>query len=395
MRAVIASAGILLVASSVLADPPAKKADVTKIVQKADEATRKCKSVTYDYRLMALEGAANPIPTMTGQAKAIMGESMETSPYWVEVDNPATDGPTGSNPMTVMGNDGINAYSMNYEQKSLIWAPIDGDGARLLSAPRRFMMIEFVHPEPFLDELNGQTLTLEGTKKIGDIECDVVRVVYADDMGEAVWYFGQADHLPHRVDRTNSGFSLELSNINGKAKLKADEFAIKAPDGFNTTEFKVPPPPPPPQLIALGAEAPDWTLKGADGQSVSLKDLRGNVVLIDFWATWCGPCKAAMPGVQKIHEHFKGKDVKVFGVSAFERKDPIDGPAKYMKDQNYTYNLLVEGTEVAKTYLVRSIPTFYVIDKDGKVAFVNVGADPKGEEHLVEIIEGLLAKGGI
>ncbi len=395
MKAVIASAGILLVASSALAGPPTKAADVTKIVQQADEATRKCESVTYDFRLMALEGAPDPIKTATGQVKAIMGEDIETSPYWVVVDNPDTDGPTGSNPISAMACDGTNAYSMDYQKKMLLWAPMDGDGVNLMRAPQRFMMIEYVHPQPFTDELNGDSLKLEGTKKIGEVDCDVVHVVYAMGQGEAVWYFGQADHLPRRVDRTGGGYALELTNVNAKAKLKAEEFALKAPEGFATTEYKAPPPPPAPEMIAVGADAPNWELKGADGKSVSLKDLRGNVVLIDFWATWCGPCKMAMPGVQKVHEHFKDQKVKVFGISTWERDNKVDGPAKYMKDQGYTYNLLVEGDDVAAAYKVQGIPTFYVVDKDGKVALVNVGYDPKGEEQLIKVIEELLAKGGI
>jgi len=395
MRTVFAAAGVLLVASSALADPPTKGADVTKIVQQADEATRKCESVTYDFRLMALEGALKPIPTVTGQVKAIMGEDMETSPYWVVVDNPNTDGPTGSNPITAMACDATNAYLMDYQQKTLLWAPMDGDGANLMNAPRRYMMIEYVHPEPFADELKGDSLKLEGTKKIGEVECDVVHVVYAMGQGEAVWYFGQADHLPRRVDRTGSEFALELTNVNAKVKLKAEQLALKAPEGFATTEYKAPPPPPAPETIAVGADAPDWQLKDADGKSVSLKDLRGNVVLIDFWATWCGPCKLAMPGVQKVHEHFKGQKVKVLGISTWENDNKIDGPAKYMKDQKYTYGLLVEGDDVAKAYKVQGIPTFYVVDKNGKVALVNIGYDPKGEEQLVKFITELLAKDGI
>ena len=111
-------------------------------------------------------------------------------------------------------------------------------------------------------------------------------------------------------------------------------------------------------------------MKTADGESVKLSSLKGKVVVMDFWATWCPPCKKAMPMVQKLHEKYAASEVKVFGLSTFER----DGdPAKYMADNKYSYGLLVKSDEVAKTYKVSGIPTFYVIGKDGKILFNSVG----------------------
>lgn len=391
MRTVIATASVLLVASSVLAGPPEKGKDVTEIVRAVDETTKKCEQITYDWRFMPLVEGSN-IPSASGQVKAIQGSDMESSPFWIEIDNPTTDGPIGSNPSTIVGFDGDNFYQLDYANKKLQWGAAETGGAALAGTATRYMMIEFVHPTPFSDELNGESLKLEGTKKIGDVECDVVHVVYAESQGEARWYFGQKDHLPHRVDRISGGYAVELTNVNPKVKLKATDFALKAPEGFTTTEYKTPEAPKP---LAVGSDAPDWELQSGEGKTVRLKDLRGNIVLIDFWATWCGPCKMAMPGVQKLHEHFKDQKVKILGISTWENGDKVNDPIKYMKDQKFTYGLLVEGDDVAAAYKVRGIPTFYLIDKDGKIAYVNVGYDPKGEEKLVKIIDELLAKDGI
>ncbi len=395
MRTAIATASVLLVASSVLAGPPEKGKDVTEIVRAVDETTKKCEQITYDWRFMPLDSASTTIKSASGQAKAIMADTMEDSPFWVEVDNPNTDGPIGSNPITTVSFDGTNFYQLDYNKKQLQWGSPDTGAAALVGVAQRYMMIEFVHPTPFSDELNGESLKLEGTKKIGEVECDVVHVVYAESQGEARWYFGQKDHLPHRVDRISGGYAVELSNVNPKVKLKAADFALKAPEGFKTSEYEAPKAPPAPELLAVGSDAPDWELQSGEGKTVRLKDLRGNVVLIDFWATWCGPCKMAMPGVQKVHEHFKDQKVKVFGISTWENGDKVNDPIKYMKDQEFTYGLLVEGDDVAKAYKVRGIPTFYLVDKDGKIAYVNVGYDPKGEEKIVKVIEDLLAKDGI
>jgi thiol-disulfide isomerase/thioredoxin len=194
-------------------------------------------------------------------------------------------------------------------------------------------------------------------------------------MGESIWYFSTTDFLPRRVDRIGKddageimGTALTLKNVQVDPKFTRDPFALVVPEGFEVETVSQPERP---KLLAVGTQAPDWTLQTPGGESVSLNQLKGSVVVMDFWATWCGPCKAAMPHVQKLHEEFKGKGVKIFGVNTWER----DGdPVKYMKDNNYTYGLLLEGDDVATAYKVSGIPTFYVIDRDGKIAYIGVGA---------------------
>ncbi|MBC7834818.1 MAG: TlpA family protein disulfide reductase [Phycisphaerales bacterium] len=120
---------------------------------------------------------------------------------------------------------------------------------------------------------------------------------------------------------------------------------------------------------AVGDTAPDWTLNDAEGSPHKLSDYKGKVVVLDFWATWCGPCVKAMPSVQRLHEKYKDKGVKVFGVNTWEKGDA----PKFMKDKGFTYGLLMKGDDVAKAYGVNGIPTFYVIGHDGKVVFHEVG----------------------
>ncbi len=143
-------------------------------------------------------------------------------------------------------------------------------------------------------------------------------------------------------------------------------------------------------LLQTGTMAPDWTIKDANGNSHSLSDYEGKIVVMDFWATWCGPCIRAMPGLQKLHEKYQNDGVAIIGISTSEN-DNAD-PAKFMADKQFTYQLLVKGDTVANTYRVRGIPSFYVIDPSGKIVYSAVGYDPSHEEEIEKVINEELAK---
>lgn len=141
-------------------------------------------------------------------------------------------------------------------------------------------------------------------------------------------------------------------------------------------------------LLKNGTVAPDWSLLDASGNKVTLSQLKGKVVLLDFWATWCTPCKMVMPSLQKLHEKFGKQGLVIIGINSFER----DGdPVKYMKDQKFTYMLLLKGDGVAQSYNVQSIPTMYIIDKQGTIRHSELGAVPDLDTKLETTIKKLLA----
>ena len=140
--------------------------------------------------------------------------------------------------------------------------------------------------------------------------------------------------------------------------------------------------------VAAGDDAPAFTLKDTAGTEVTLASLKGRVVLLDFWATWCGPCKAAMPSIQKIHEHFKDKPVSIIGVNTWE--DKPTAAADYMKKKAFTYACLLNGDDLATAYGISGIPTLVLIDANGKVLDISVGFNPAEEDALIKKIEAQL-----
>jgi peroxiredoxin len=123
------------------------------------------------------------------------------------------------------------------------------------------------------------------------------------------------------------------------------------------------------KLLEVGATAPDWELSDADGNRQTLAQYRGKIVVLDFWATWCGPCAEIMPQMQKLHEKYKDRGVAVFGVSSWEKSDPLG----LMRKKHYTYGLLLRGEDITERYGVEILPAVYIIGSDGRVIYRHEG----------------------
>jgi thiol-disulfide isomerase/thioredoxin len=138
----------------------------------------------------------------------------------------------------------------------------------------------------------------------------------------------------------------------------------------------------------------DFTLKDLDGKVVKLSDLRGKVVVVDFWATWCGPCKASFPYLQQVYNKYKSNPkVVILALDTWERvsgKEREDLVKKFMADNKYTFPVLYDEGFVEK-YGVEGIPTKFVIDKKGMIQFKTIGfTGEKMVEELTMQLEMLL-----
>lgn len=134
--------------------------------------------------------------------------------------------------------------------------------------------------------------------------------------------------------------------------------------------------------IALGDRAPDFKLQTMDGEEVNLSDYKGKKVFLNFWATWCPPCKAEMPHMQAFYEE-QPEDVEILAVNLEESTEKA---ADFAKQYELTFPILMDadGT-IAETYEVYTIPTTYVLNEDGTVHQKIVG--PMDEPMMQELIK--------
>ncbi|MGM0437314.1 MAG: TlpA family protein disulfide reductase [Bacillota bacterium] len=120
----------------------------------------------------------------------------------------------------------------------------------------------------------------------------------------------------------------------------------------------------------VGKKAPNFTLKNMDNQEVTLRELEGQKVFINFWASWCPPCKAEMPDIQKLYENY-GEDIKIIAVNLEEEKTKIEN---YLENENLDFTILLDkNKKVANQYLIRAIPTSYFLDENGIIIEKNLG----------------------
>jgi peroxiredoxin len=137
--------------------------------------------------------------------------------------------------------------------------------------------------------------------------------------------------------------------------------------------------------------APEFSLKDASGQTVKLSDYKGKVVLLNFWATWCGPCKVEIPWFADFEQRYRDKGFAVLGVAMDDEGWEVVRP--YAEKAKVNYRLVIGNDQLADLYGgVESLPTSFIIDKEGRVAKAHVGLVSKSDyENEIKELLGLPA----
>ena len=139
---------------------------------------------------------------------------------------------------------------------------------------------------------------------------------------------------------------------------------------------------------AANAIAPDFTLRGADGRNVRLDELRGQVVLVNFWATWCGPCREEMPRLETLYEKYRKSGFVLLGVKVDDDPHAAMGVGQKL---NVSFPVVLDTEKkVSKLYDLNTMPSTVVIDRDGKMRFLPRGYRAGTEADYEQQIRGLL-----
>jgi cytochrome c biogenesis protein CcmG/thiol:disulfide interchange protein DsbE len=139
-----------------------------------------------------------------------------------------------------------------------------------------------------------------------------------------------------------------------------------------------------------GASAPGLTLPAGDGKTLSLANLRGKVVLVDFWASWCGPCQTEFPALDAMYRSLHDRGVEVVAVNLDEKHADAE---RFLADHPHEMPVVFDPTgKSAETFGVEGMPTSFVIGRDGRVRFVHVGYTSRTLQSYQREIEQLLAE---
>lgn len=141
------------------------------------------------------------------------------------------------------------------------------------------------------------------------------------------------------------------------------------------------------QVFRSPVQAPDFTIKSLEGEDVSLSSFQGKTVILNFWATWCPPCRAEMPSMQVMYEELRNEGIELVAV---DLQEPERTVKKFIEENGYTFTILLDSRgSIGAQYGVRSIPTTFIIDAEGYAVAQLVGSREWESEELYDALRNV------
>lgn len=144
------------------------------------------------------------------------------------------------------------------------------------------------------------------------------------------------------------------------------------------------------KAVEVDTEAPDFTLEALSGPNLRLQEYRGDVVLINFWASWCGPCRQEMPILDRLHQRYQEAGFTVLGVNVEGKRKPAE---KVINKSKVTFPVLIDsGQKVSETYDLEAMPTTVVVGRNGQVRYIHRGYNPGDEAKYIDVVKHLISE---
>ena len=349
-----------------------------EIIQKANDVALKTTAISYYY---TYEGYGKYTGHFNGKVK-LQGNYPTFSTYIVlnalddEGELIKTDEIASAN---------MDIQMIDHRTKEYKYGSLTGGSSHLSSYSYYAALYQYISPQPFASELKDPTLKYEGLETVNGRQCYVVSTLtsFSDRL---YWYIGKDDFIIHANKSEHDdpdeggGFYFELNNLVVDETLPADQMLINVPDGYEKIDEDN-------REIKVGIEAPGWFLKNLKGESRRKLDYQGQVVVLDFWASWCKPCWKIMPMINSIQQAYDEKEVKVFGINVWEKKG-LDLQSYLKKKGLDHYETLIDKDVLtANKYKIFALPLVVVIGKDGLIKYISNSGTKDLEMELKEAVE--------
>jgi thiol-disulfide isomerase/thioredoxin len=346
-------------------------ADPRSVITDMLHAIHKSTAVQFDFTV-------TPLPSERPTVRASGGNVMASRQGIVRIDGwrDPLPGEQATREEFVLTSDGATVAMRSDSKRTLFFSPMHRAGGLVLNARVGRVIAPFSNAALFAD----RPFRAAGVARLDGVICDVLSTRSSNGKDDVRLAVARSDHLPRQF--VTESADLRLTNLKVLDRVDSRSVIIDTPPNYAHRELTLGGP-------AAGEPAPLWTLQTSNGP-ISLSSLRGKVVILDFWATWCGPCRASLPEVKRLYDTYHARGLEVVGATWHEQGDP-DAFAKEL-GLRYPH---ATGDAIGPAYGIENygIPAMYVIDRNGIVAdfFIGWGGDAtsrKLESDITTLLDG-------